>query len=48
LIRFIKSPKLYLRGSWWKGAKLRNDGLDILVPIYKKYRIKKLIKKGRQ
>jgi hypothetical protein len=22
--------------------------LDILVPIYKKYRIKKLIKKGRQ
>lgn len=45
LIRFIKSPKLYLMGSWWKGAKLKNDGLDVLVPIYKKYRIKKLINK---
>lgn len=45
LIKFIKSPKSYLRGTWWKGAKLKNDGLDLLAPIYKKYRIKKLIKK---
>ncbi|KIM05596.1 MAG: hypothetical protein KN64_03720 [Sulfurovum sp. AS07-7] len=45
LIKFIKSPKLYLRGSWWKGAKLKNDGLGFLMPIYKQYRIKKLVKK---
>jgi len=42
LIRFIKSPKLYLRGSWWKGAKLKNDGLGFLAPVYKKYRIHRL------
>jgi HAD superfamily hydrolase (TIGR01549 family) len=40
--KFIRRPKQYLGGAWWKGAKLKNDGLNLLSPLYYKYRMKKI------
>lgn len=42
--KFMIRPKQYLSGAWWKGAKLKNDGLKLLSPLYYKYRMKKIIR----
>lgn len=41
-LKFVKSPKSYMKGAWWKGAKFKTDGLSIFAPIYQAYRMKKL------
>lgn len=44
LKKFIRAPKRYIKTSFWTAQKLTVEKLGILKPIYKFYRMRKIVK----